>query len=324
MLYRTTHDPVYLELGKEFALMLWTRTATLCGFATLNDCSVPPHAAKYSDAMESFLLSETLKYLYLLFDEDNYIHRATLAVNETVVASVVEEDIADEEFVPWLFNTEGHPIPVREEWRLWRRLDHSEMTANAEKENSKGSSVPRGAEASQNLIGCIDRLWEQWSSHLNSRSQADASAVYVAEAVDNEFAVWSPPFYCFKEERDFRDFYQGEGIRWSKHSHTIASDDSVEKHLQNLVDQCVAYNATFFPRATANHEKYHTGWILNDRTVFKNTDTVPLLDEEFHCSNVVGKLNAGDGAACARVFGGSAERLSHAVWHRQYDYADDV
>ena len=40
--------------------------------------------------MPSFFLSETLKYLYLLFDEENFVHRE-----------------------PFIFTTEGHPIPVR-------------------------------------------------------------------------------------------------------------------------------------------------------------------------------------------------------------------
>ena len=39
--------------------------------------------------MDSFFLSETLKYLYLLFDDDNFLNRGE-----------------------YIFNTEGHPIPL--------------------------------------------------------------------------------------------------------------------------------------------------------------------------------------------------------------------
>src|SRR5690242_17426067 len=39
--------------------------------------------------MESFFLAETLKYLYLLFDEDNFVNKN-----------------------PYTFNTEGHIIPL--------------------------------------------------------------------------------------------------------------------------------------------------------------------------------------------------------------------
>jgi hypothetical protein len=45
--------------------------------------------------MESFFLSETLKYLYLLFDQDNIAHRA-----------------------PHVFSTEAHLMPLRAEWMV--------------------------------------------------------------------------------------------------------------------------------------------------------------------------------------------------------------
>lgn len=43
--------------------------------------------------MESFFLAETLKYLYLLFDEDNFVNTN-----------------------PYTFNTEGHIIPLSKYW----------------------------------------------------------------------------------------------------------------------------------------------------------------------------------------------------------------
>jgi ER degradation enhancer, mannosidase alpha-like 1 len=45
------------------------------------------------DKMESFFLAETLKYLYLLFDEDNFVNKN-----------------------PYTFNTEGHIFPLRKEF----------------------------------------------------------------------------------------------------------------------------------------------------------------------------------------------------------------
>jgi hypothetical protein len=42
------------------------------------------------DQMESFFLAETLKYLYLLYDDDNFINTGH-----------------------YVFNTEGHPIPIK-------------------------------------------------------------------------------------------------------------------------------------------------------------------------------------------------------------------
>jgi len=59
------------------------------GYATvLNVDEVP---AKHDDKMESFFMSETLKYLYLLFSD-----ATVLPLNENV------------------FNTEAHPLPIIE------------------------------------------------------------------------------------------------------------------------------------------------------------------------------------------------------------------
>ena len=43
--------------------------------------------------MESFFLSETLKYLYLIFDDDNFIHKGH-----------------------YVFTTEAHYFPMRSAW----------------------------------------------------------------------------------------------------------------------------------------------------------------------------------------------------------------
>ncbi|KAH8620002.1 putative Glycosyl hydrolase family 47 [Trypanosoma vivax] len=74
MLYRATRDPVYLVMGRELALGINLRTRTPYGFSTLGDVSYPHHDGLHRDEMESFMIAETLKYLYLLFDECNPIH----------------------------------------------------------------------------------------------------------------------------------------------------------------------------------------------------------------------------------------------------------
>ncbi|PWU88799.1 putative mannosyl-oligosaccharide 1,2-alpha-mannosidase IB [Trypanosoma cruzi] len=71
MLYRATHDPAYLVMGKELALAINLRMRTPYGFATLRKVDLPHGDEQHGDTMESFMLAETLKYLYLLFDECN-------------------------------------------------------------------------------------------------------------------------------------------------------------------------------------------------------------------------------------------------------------
>ena len=63
-LYQATKDPFYLHVGEMVIHDLNNRTRLPCGFATLGDV----RTGHVEDRMESFMLSETLKYLYLLFD----------------------------------------------------------------------------------------------------------------------------------------------------------------------------------------------------------------------------------------------------------------
>lgn len=69
-LYRATKDVYYLNIGIRILKDLQHRFKTRCGFAGLQDVTT----GEVQDRMESFVLGETLKYLYLLFDEDNELH----------------------------------------------------------------------------------------------------------------------------------------------------------------------------------------------------------------------------------------------------------
>ncbi|KAL5640918.1 hypothetical protein ACGC1H_001409 [Rhizoctonia solani] len=69
-LYRATQDSFYLDVGERVLLDLIRRTKVECGLATLSNVQ----SGEHEDRMESFALSETLKYLFLIFDEDNKIN----------------------------------------------------------------------------------------------------------------------------------------------------------------------------------------------------------------------------------------------------------
>ncbi|KAG0958748.1 hypothetical protein G6F32_000022 [Rhizopus arrhizus] len=70
-LYTATKDPFYLEVGEMIIQDLNNRTRVPCGFASIADVQ----SGKLEDRMESFMLSETLKYLYLLFDTDHPVNK---------------------------------------------------------------------------------------------------------------------------------------------------------------------------------------------------------------------------------------------------------
>jgi len=90
LLYRTTWDPVYQAVGREMMASL-RRTRTECGHAMVAD--VTTH--RLHDSMESFFLSETLKYLFLLFDSGTEMN-----------------NLIDSGPFTYVFTTEGHVLPI--------------------------------------------------------------------------------------------------------------------------------------------------------------------------------------------------------------------
>ncbi|CAG9860867.1 unnamed protein product [Phyllotreta striolata] len=87
-LYKATGDPYYLEAGKTVLKSLQRYARVPCGYAAVNDV----RTGKKEDRMDSFVLAETLKYLYLLFSGENE-----------------DSPIDLDEF---LFTTEGHLLPL--------------------------------------------------------------------------------------------------------------------------------------------------------------------------------------------------------------------
>uniref|UniRef100_A0A4X2KSB4 alpha-1,2-Mannosidase n=1 Tax=Vombatus ursinus TaxID=29139 RepID=A0A4X2KSB4_VOMUR len=87
LLYQATKNPFYLHVGMDILQSLEKYTKVKCGYATLH------HVIDKSkeDRMESFFLSETCKYLYLLFDEENPVHQSGNR---------------------YMFTTEGHIVSV--------------------------------------------------------------------------------------------------------------------------------------------------------------------------------------------------------------------
>lgn len=62
-LYKATGDHYYLQAAKKVLQALQRHARVPCGFAAVNDL----RTGKHEDRMDSFVLSETLKYLFLIF-----------------------------------------------------------------------------------------------------------------------------------------------------------------------------------------------------------------------------------------------------------------
>lgn len=86
-MWKLTHDPKYREWGWEAVQALEQHCRVDSGFSGIRD--VYTTTVSHDNMQQSFFLSETLKYLYLLFSDDDLLPL---------------ED--------WVFNTEAHPLPI--------------------------------------------------------------------------------------------------------------------------------------------------------------------------------------------------------------------
>ncbi|XP_041649361.1 mannosyl-oligosaccharide 1,2-alpha-mannosidase IA isoform X1 [Cheilinus undulatus] len=86
-MWRLTHDPKYRDWGWEAVEALEQHCRVESGFSGIRD--VYTTTDSHDNMQQSFFLSETLKYLYLLFSDDDLLPL---------------ED--------WVFNTEAHPLPI--------------------------------------------------------------------------------------------------------------------------------------------------------------------------------------------------------------------
>ncbi|KAI9062582.1 glycoside hydrolase family 47 protein [Trametes sanguinea] len=119
ILWRTTGDEAWRERGWAVFQAIEREAKTASGYASLVSVEKSPPTLK--DEMPSFFTAETLKYLYLLF--------------------------SDEELIPldrWVFNTEAHPLPVFE-WADWEKERYGIVTdpsAHARPDSPDTMTIP--------------------------------------------------------------------------------------------------------------------------------------------------------------------------------------
>uniref|UniRef100_A0A0N5BJW6 alpha-1,2-Mannosidase n=1 Tax=Strongyloides papillosus TaxID=174720 RepID=A0A0N5BJW6_STREA len=101
-IYKATKDPTYLEMGASMVDTIEILAKTKCGYATIKDV----RDGTIEDRMESFFLAETIKYFYLLFDKDNFIHND--GTESKIIAT--ERGQCAIQAGGYIFNTEAHPV----------------------------------------------------------------------------------------------------------------------------------------------------------------------------------------------------------------------
>uniref|UniRef100_A0A182IA77 alpha-1,2-Mannosidase n=3 Tax=gambiae species complex TaxID=44542 RepID=A0A182IA77_ANOAR len=95
IMWRLTHDQKYRDWGWDAVQALEKHCRTPTGYTGLKNVYLTEPVK--DDVQQSFFLAETLKYLYLLFSDDSLL------------------PLDD-----WVFNTEAHPLPVKDRNPLYR------------------------------------------------------------------------------------------------------------------------------------------------------------------------------------------------------------
>ncbi|KAL8558834.1 ER degradation-enhancing alpha-mannosidase-like protein 1 [Nucella lapillus] len=146
-LYRATRNPFYLHVGRDIFNSLSTHAKARCGYGTLHSVKTK----ELEDRMESFFLSETCKYLYLLFDKDNHVNKALSR---------------------YLFTTEGHILPIDVRWRRkpWE-----------EEEEEKGEGGDRGEEKKPSIVDARSNASNCDSVSMESRYFLPVRSSYLAQ-----------------------------------------------------------------------------------------------------------------------------------------------
>lgn len=74
------------------------------------------HGERFADRMPSFFISETVKYLVVLFYDAVAARGEPVPGTNADLAPLLEQAVTRFLARDWVFNTEGHPFPVRPQW----------------------------------------------------------------------------------------------------------------------------------------------------------------------------------------------------------------
>ncbi|XP_032897735.1 ER degradation-enhancing alpha-mannosidase-like protein 2 [Amblyraja radiata] len=185
-LYRATGDPTFLELGRDVIEAIEKISRVDCGYATVRD--LRDH--KLDNRMESFFLAETVKYLYLLFDPDNFLHNDGTSFH-TVTTPYGECVLGAGGY---LFNTEAHPIDPaalhccsqrrQERWEVEALMQefHSaryERTGSHHASSQQSSQHGKSKRTAQNGDGAKKRRNKKGGCVLSCPSQPFSSKLAV-------------------------------------------------------------------------------------------------------------------------------------------------
>lgn len=133
-IYRATRDDRYLRMGERIMSDINTYMRTDYGYASIRNVNT----MELEDSMPSYLLSETAKYLYLLFSDDHHwLHK-----NQH----------------KYLFSTEAHIYPISSAMQRWRhKFSTGDIKYNTSKQTNTRTTCNVPAEPQ--FVSPIDVGW---------------------------------------------------------------------------------------------------------------------------------------------------------------------
>ena len=167
MQYVTTRDRSWLIAGRSFLQAIETHTRTECGYAAVKDITV----MQMDDDMPSYFLSETCKYMYLLFDEENPFHKRN-----------------------YIFSTEAHPFDTLQIGEVCASRNHISDYEQGHLEQQGGES---GGEKGRDVYALFADMMESFErldaefadEYLEPGSEPPSTSMNVNTS-DPQYVVW--------------------------------------------------------------------------------------------------------------------------------------
>lgn len=243
-LFRATKDPMYLQIGLRILSVFETRFMAVCGLAGYQDVKT----GKLQNRMETFVMGELLKYLYLLFDEADevFLHKPFMSRKN------------------WVFSTEAHPLWYTSKYGVHSAKQFEERLQNLRQhaKSAKTSSYKRSfiqtlwlklANSDRKLVdnfrdtpndrNVTDIDWERlgvkgFQPALEAFDQCEAKP---RQLKTHELSFMQSGYYTWK------NLFQPE----AKYQNTLVRPSHLAKHLKEVPNHYIELTPAFYHTYTA-------------------------------------------------------------------------
>ena len=242
-IYTVTMDEYYIDSAWNIFKNINDTARVECGFATIEN--IESH--KLYNSMDSFWMSETLKYFYLMFSIEN--------PNYFLFKQYKYKDL--------MFTTEGHLIPMNVVNKIWSRQMR-------EKNETKHDFFKKFH------WWKLEKYWEQMFDALRKenkfkfRESADFDAQFDADEYNSRKNMLLKNFFKdIENDKILYDEYQRMFIK--KENNPLFWDVDKLKEFKDLVFDATSVNneeKSIFYKKTFENKKYSDEWVKMGATKF--------------------------------------------------------